>query len=24
MRADKTDQSFAANFHLAAAVINSR
>src|SRR6266403_4580128 len=23
MRADKTDQSFAANFHLAAAVINS-
>ena len=24
MRADKTDQSFAANIHLAAAVINSR
>jgi transposase len=24
MRADKTDSSFAANIHLAAAVINSR
>ncbi len=24
MRADKTDQSFAANLHLAAAVIHSR
>ena len=24
MRADKTDQSFAANIHLAVAVINSR
>jgi len=24
MRADKTDQSFAANIHLAAAVIHSR
>src|SRR5229473_2160540 len=24
MRADKTDQSFAANIHLAAALINSR
>ena len=24
MRADKTDQSFSANIHLAAAVINSR
>lgn len=24
MRADKTDQSFAANIYLAAAVINSR
>jgi hypothetical protein len=24
MRADKTDQSFAAIIHLAAAVINSR
>ena len=24
IRADKTDQSFAANIHLAAAVINSR
>jgi hypothetical protein len=24
MRADKTDQSFAAMIHLAASVINSR